>query len=217
MSLLCLPDELLVMICSRLNVKGGNIAVLRAVCRRLRAVVQSMMDQRAARIDRMLAVANAWQQRCLAASLPGKLAVIGPVCFWLASFRRNPMLPWNVNVIYLGGPGDLVPHPTRDGELAPAWSEMADTGHGSRAAGIEGLSFLRFLRCNEETTLREYLQGLAPSFHCFGYTTPGQIEYHPWTCHARDDYYNTVYVDEDVSNEPYFITVRKSGFKICVV
>jgi hypothetical protein len=214
MSLLCLPDELLVMICSRLDKGGGNIAVLRAVCRRLRAVVQSMMDQRAARIDRLLAVANAWQRRCLAAMLPGKLAVFGSACFWLASLRRNPMIATRVCVVYLGGKDDLVPHPTRDSELAPAWSEMEDIDVDRRVVFVEGICFSRL---KEETTLHEYLEDRTPSIQNFGYTTPGQIEYHPWTDHAYDDYYNTVYAEGDISTNPYYTKLRKSGFKIRVV
>lgn len=196
--LLELPLELVVMIIKLLFFRGGNVTALRTVCRCLRAIVQSMIKERVRELDDTLFMLNEWQRM-----MPGKLAVHGPICFYLKSGRRQPMVPMRIEVTYLGSHRDRVPHPTEFGKFAPSWDEMTPTeDRHVRAVKIGSIQFNRY---DVHVSLKGLLRLVQCSYYNFGYTNPGMIVYSPWygdwTYFQEFDPLNTLYCNKDLYDE----------------
>lgn len=204
-----LPLEILLIIVTKLDDYGENIAKLRPLCRHLRNTVNILRSRRAAKIERLLEIADGWIKK-----MPGRLAVYGAAVFWLATQKRQPSGCCSVEVVYLGDRHDDVPHPTLDGQLAPTWDEMNEEFHGVRTAKVCGIIFNRMFH---RETLRRFLQQFTPSIYNFAYKRPDQIEYHAWCESANDDYYNTIYIKGRLLNEIFYTRMSNSGFKLKVV
>jgi hypothetical protein len=202
--------------------RGGNIAVLRMVCHTLRNIVCSVIRERARELDDTLFMLNEWQRQN-----PGKLAVHGPICFYIATGKRQPLIKMEIEVTYLGNRDDKVPHPTKLGQFAPSWDEMKPTGiENARCALVGPVHFYRRL---SPITLGNLLKLSHCSYHNFGYTHPAQMKYVPWYRlfkmteqeSIEADYLNTIYFDKDLYDEAEIrrtcVLLLKSKFKFSFI
>ncbi len=199
--LLELPLELVVMIIKLLWKRGGNIAVLRMVCHTLRNIVHPMIMERVRELDETLFMLNKWQRQ-----KPGELAVHGPICFYVATGKRQPLVRMPIEVTYLGNRDDKVPHPTELGQFAPSWEEMQATDEEEVRSALIGS--IQFYRRASPITFEHLLELPRCSYYNFGYTHSSQMRYEPWYRFRMGeqesieaDHLNTIYFDDNLYDE----------------
>lgn len=166
-----LPVEIVAIICTLLEERGGDMRLLMLVCKTLRDAVLPLWASTIRKNRETLKVLHEWQDRC-----PGKIMAFGWPCLWQLESMPAYMLISPLQVFFLGAPEEAVPHPTIAGQLMETPTEdnqsiiqvvRLDNGHV--------ICFQR--RYKQVTTINEVLSTCYFTSLSVGYTCKNKFFY----------------------------------------